>query len=135
MDDQILEDITVALDISEGFQYLNEVKCASIKYQETGNVYIYLKFPDDSVDTIGKSIYLCFVLCILIFIFNVSASFTAKMKFIVKDCDPLTGEVQDDGYQEDYRVHIILIFIIYLFVSYIIYLFLFYLNFSWKMLK
>lgn len=26
------------------------------------------------------------------------------MKFIVKDCDPITGEVQDDGYQEDYRV-------------------------------
>jgi len=26
------------------------------------------------------------------------------MKFIVKDCDPLTGEVQDDGYQEEYRV-------------------------------
>lgn len=36
------------------------------------------------------------------------ASFTAKMKFIVKDCDPLTGEVQDDGYQEDYRVCIML---------------------------
>lgn len=32
------------------------------------------------------------------------ASFTAKMKFIVKDCDPITGEVQDDGYLEDYRV-------------------------------
>lgn len=26
------------------------------------------------------------------------------MKFIVKDCDPITWEVQDDGYQEDYRV-------------------------------
>jgi len=39
----------------------------------------------------------------IIFIF-ILASFTAKMKFIVKDCDPLTGEVQDDGYQEDYRV-------------------------------
>lgn len=26
------------------------------------------------------------------------------MIFIVKNCDPITGEVQDDGYQEDYRV-------------------------------
>lgn len=84
LDDQILEDISVSLDVSEGFEYLNEFKCPSIKYQETGNVYVYLKFPNDSVDAI--------------------ASFTAKMKFIVKDCDPLTGEVQDDGYQEDYRL-------------------------------
>lgn len=38
----------------------------------------------------------------------IAASFTAKMKFIVKDCDPLTGEVQDDGYQEDYRVCIVI---------------------------
>lgn len=37
--------------------------------------------------------------------FIISASFTAKMKFIVKDCDPITGEVQDDGYEEDYRVY------------------------------
>uniref|UniRef100_A0A2S2Q2F3 Coatomer subunit gamma n=1 Tax=Sipha flava TaxID=143950 RepID=A0A2S2Q2F3_9HEMI len=84
LDDQILEDISVVLDISEGFQYIDEFKSPSIKYQETGNVYVFLKFPDDSVDTI--------------------ASFTAKMKFIVKDCDPITGEVQDDGYQEDYRL-------------------------------
>lgn len=60
------------------------------------------------------------------------------MKFIVKDCDPLTGEVQDDGYQEEYRVHINLILIVYniLFALCILRLFLFfYLNFSWKMLK
>lgn len=60
-----MEDISIALDISEGFQYLNEFRCPSIKYQETGNVYVYLKFPDDSVDTIGNviiSIYIfyCF---------------------------------------------------------------------------
>lgn len=36
------------------------------------------------------------------------------MKFIVKDCDPLTGEVQDDGYQEDYRVYIIIIYLLLL---------------------
>lgn len=42
-------------------------------------------------------------MCIKFFL-SISASFTSKMKFIVKDCDPLTGEVQDDGYQEDYRV-------------------------------
>lgn len=44
-----------------------------------------------------------------LFCINILASFTSKMKFIVKDCDPLTGEVQDDGYQEDYRVYIFII--------------------------
>lgn len=33
------------------------------------------------------------------------------MKFIVKDCDPISGEVQEDGYQEDYRVYTILYYI------------------------
>lgn len=50
---------------------------------------------------------LLFVLSILIYFCNIPASFTAKMKFIVKDCDPLTGEIQDDGYLEDYRVYIL----------------------------
>lgn len=50
----------------------------------------------------------------------VLASFTAKMKFIVKDCDPLTGEVQEDGYQEDYRVYIITIFRLCLLLNLII---------------
>lgn len=49
-------------------------------------------------------IILVFILNKFILFFIILASFTAKMKFIVKDCDPLTGEVQDDGYQEDYRV-------------------------------
>ncbi|XP_050436420.1 coatomer subunit gamma-2 isoform X2 [Adelges cooleyi] len=85
LDDQILENISIELDISEGFCLLDEVKIASLKYQETENVYVYLKFPDHPVESI--------------------ASFTAKMKFIVKDCDPITGEVQEgDGYLEDYRL-------------------------------
>lgn len=61
LDDQILEDISIALDVSEGFQYLNEFRCPVIRYQETGNVYIYLKFPDDSVDTIGNSTLLIYL--------------------------------------------------------------------------
>lgn len=67
-----MEDISIALDISEGFQYLNEFRCPSIKYQETGNVYVYLKFPDDSVDTIGNVviyIHLYVVLLVLLIVF------------------------------------------------------------------
>lgn len=26
------------------------------------------------------------------------------MKFIVKDCDPATGEADEDGYDDEYRV-------------------------------
>lgn len=46
--------------MSEGFQYINEFKSPSIKYQETGNAYVFLKFPDDSDDSIGKFIYIKF---------------------------------------------------------------------------
>jgi coatomer protein complex subunit gamma len=32
------------------------------------------------------------------------ASFTNTLKFIVKDCDPTTGEPDDAGYQDEYQV-------------------------------
>ena len=33
----------------------------------------------------------------------VSASFSCTLKFVVKDCDPTTGEADDDeGYEDEY---------------------------------
>lgn len=54
------------------------------------------------------------------------------MKFIVKDCDPITGEVQDDGYQEDYRVPLNLLLTTYttVLIKLCCNLLLIYLNFS-----
>ena len=36
----------------------------------------------------------------------VAATFTNTLKFIVKDCDPNTGEADDEGYDDEYVVRI-----------------------------
>lgn len=41
------------------------------------------------------------------FLFSVTASFSCTMKFVVKDCDPATGEPDDDeGYDDEYVVRV-----------------------------
>uniref|UniRef100_A0A9L0IE44 Coatomer subunit gamma n=1 Tax=Equus asinus TaxID=9793 RepID=A0A9L0IE44_EQUAS len=35
-------------------------------------------------------------------IFQVACTFSCMMKFTVKDCDPTTGETDDDGYEDEY---------------------------------
>ena len=35
---------------------------------------------------------------------TVSSTFTCTLKFVVKDCDPNTGEPDDEGYEDEYVV-------------------------------
>ena len=35
---------------------------------------------------------------------SVTGSFACTLKFLVKDCDPQTGEPDDDGYDDEYVV-------------------------------
>ena len=37
-------------------------------------------------------------------IFSVTGTFSCTLKFIVKDCDPNTGEADDEGYDDEYVV-------------------------------
>ena len=41
----------------------------------------------------------CVVVCV-----TVTGTFTCTLKFIVKDCDPNTGETDDEGYEDEYVV-------------------------------
>ena len=34
----------------------------------------------------------------------VACTFSCMMKFTVKDCDPTTGETDDEGYEDEYVV-------------------------------
>lgn len=38
-----------------------------------------------------------------------TGTFSCTLKFIVKDCDPNTGEADDDGYEDEYVVSFITI--------------------------
>ena len=36
----------------------------------------------------------------------VTGTFSCTLKFLVKDCDPNTGEPDDDGYEDEYVVRV-----------------------------
>lgn len=76
LSDQLLEDVRVQIDPSEGYNILEEVACPKLPYNETGTAYTILEFPDDLANTVG--------------------SFGAVLKFTVKDCDPTTGLPDSD---------------------------------------
>ena len=38
-----------------------------------------------------------------------SSTFTCTLKFVVKDCDPNTGEPDDEGYEDEYVVSVVFI--------------------------
>ena len=40
----------------------------------------------------------------LLTLFSVTGTFSCTLKFIVKDCDPNTGEADDEGYDDEYVV-------------------------------
>ena len=37
-------------------------------------------------------------------VFSVTGTFSCTLKFVVRDCDPNTGEPDDDGYDDEYVV-------------------------------
>ena len=38
------------------------------------------------------------------YLFSVTGTFACTLKFLVKDCDPQTGEPDDEGYEDEYVV-------------------------------
>ncbi|EEB14189.1 Coatomer subunit gamma-2, putative [Pediculus humanus corporis] len=85
LSDQILENVKVAIEPSEGFKIIKEVLIPKLPYGETGHCFVVMEYPDDVIASVG--------------------TFGATLKFIVKDCDPTTGlPDSDEGYQDEYLV-------------------------------
>ncbi|XP_022099738.1 coatomer subunit gamma-2-like [Acanthaster planci] len=84
LNDQLLENVTVQMDSSDGFETVCHVPAASLKYNQPGVTYTCVSMPEDAT--------------------SVTGTFTNTLKFLVKDCDPNTGEPDDDGYEDEYVV-------------------------------
>lgn len=78
LSDQLLENVKVQVDPSEGYDIVGEIPCPKLPYNETGTCYVVLKFPENDLP-------------------NSIGTFGAILKFIVKDCDPTTGLPDSDG--------------------------------------
>ncbi|XP_044734358.1 coatomer subunit gamma isoform X1 [Chrysoperla carnea] len=85
LNDQLLENVRVQLEPPEGFVILKEIPCEKLPYNETGSVFIILRYPDSIKLSVG--------------------TFGATLKFVVKDCDPTTGiPDSDEGYDDEYML-------------------------------
>ncbi|XP_018019070.1 coatomer subunit gamma-2-like [Hyalella azteca] len=86
LNDQLLEDVSVVVEEDgSNWQILQTLPCASLPYSCPGTCYVLLAIPEDIMSTTG--------------------TFTACLKFQVRDCDPITGEPEtEDGYGDDYTV-------------------------------
>ncbi|XP_021357768.1 coatomer subunit gamma-2-like [Mizuhopecten yessoensis] len=82
LNDQVLENVTVHMEPADGFQVLKCVPCASLPYNKPGTTYTLVHLPEDPT--------------------LVTGTFSCTLKFIVKDCDPNTGEPDDEGYEDEY---------------------------------
>lgn len=85
LSEQLLENVRVELQPAEGFIVRAQIPCVKLPYNETGSTYTIVEFPPD--------------------VLNSAATFGATLKFIVKDCDPNTGEPDsDEGYDDEYTL-------------------------------
>jgi len=84
LNDQLLENVTVAMEPSEeNFKVLKTIPCPKLAYNEQGTAWTVVALPEDEPSC-------------------VAASFSCTLKFLVKDCDPTTGDADDDGYDDEY---------------------------------
>ncbi|XP_053971097.1 coatomer subunit gamma [Hylaeus volcanicus] len=83
--DQLLDNVTVAVEPPEGYTVVCEVTCPRLPYNEPGTTYTVLKYPEDvhaSITTIPTT-----------------------LRFTARDCDPVTGEPDaEQGYNDEYML-------------------------------
>ncbi|XP_075147641.1 coatomer subunit gamma-like [Haematobia irritans] len=85
LSDQFLENVRVELTIPDGFITRAVIPCPKLPYNELQTTFVIVEFPQD----VGSS----------------TATFGATLRFVVKDCDPNTGEPDsEDGYDDEYML-------------------------------
>ncbi|XP_063705330.1 coatomer subunit gamma [Culicoides brevitarsis] len=83
LQDQLLENVKVDLVTSDGFTTRAVIACQKLAYGEKDTTYVIVEFPPD--------------------IANSTATFGATLKFVVKDCDPTSGQPDsEEGYDDEY---------------------------------
>jgi len=83
LNDQLLEGVTVHLELCEGYTLDQILPCPRLEYNVAGTIYVILETPTDMSDWVG--------------------TISPTLKFVVKDCDPETGEPDsDEGYNDEY---------------------------------
>ncbi|KAH0630154.1 hypothetical protein JD844_012830 [Phrynosoma platyrhinos] len=83
LNDQILENVTVQMEPTEGYEVIGYIPAKSLLYNQPGTCYTLVALPEEDPTA-------------------VACTFSCMMKFSVKDCDPNTGEAEEEGYEDEY---------------------------------
>ncbi|KAK7808198.1 hypothetical protein U0070_016923 [Myodes glareolus] len=83
LNDQTLENVTVQMEPTEAYEVLSYVPARSLPYNQPGTCYTLVALPKEDPTA-------------------VACTFSCVMKFTVKDCDPNTGEIDEEGYEDEY---------------------------------
>lgn len=85
VEEQVLEDVSVAMDLSEAPDFAEEavVPLTVMPFGEVSSTYVVLGRPEGSL-ALGK--------------------FTCTLRFTVKEIDPSTGEAEEQGYEDEYQL-------------------------------
>ncbi|KPP67563.1 coatomer subunit gamma-2-like, partial [Scleropages formosus] len=83
LNDQLLQKVVVQMEPSEAYEVVQYVPAANLPYSQPGSCYCLVRLPEDDPTA-------------------VSCTFSCTMKYLVRDCDPNTGEPDDDGYDDEY---------------------------------
>lgn len=86
LEDQVLEEVSIVLKEPADFKKLASTNCGTLRYNVSGLAYVLYEIDTDSLDD-------------LVVTFE-----GVVMKYKVKDCDPITGAVEedDDGFDDEY---------------------------------
>ncbi|KAG2199331.1 hypothetical protein INT47_012965 [Mucor saturninus] len=87
LNDQLLENVEMVMQIDDeeaGLVKVLEIPASKLQYDVPGQIYV--AYEREDVDDFPI------------------ASFTNTLKFVVKDCDPTTGEPDEEGYEDEYQV-------------------------------
>lgn len=85
LSDQFLENVRVDLTLPEGYTARAVIPCPKLPYNELQTTFVIVEFPPDASSSI--------------------ATFGATLRFVVKDCDPNTGEPDsEEGYDDEYML-------------------------------
>ncbi|XP_064422462.1 coatomer subunit gamma-1 [Latimeria chalumnae] len=83
LNDQVLEKVTVQMEPAEGYEVLSYIPARSLLYNQPAASYTLVAVPEEDPTA-------------------VACTFSCTMKFKVKDCDPNTGETEEEGYEDEY---------------------------------
>lgn len=110
LNDQLLQKVVVQMEPSEAYEVIHYIPAPSLPYSQPGSCYSLVRLPDDDPTAGLLLLYPQTMIMFSLIRLNphrlpsVSCTFSCTMKYLVRDCDPNTGEPDDDGYDDEYVV-------------------------------